>query len=108
MDNASGRGALCAALLGRIGRASRRYDLSQARAEHPRRGSGSVGVFEVALRDQRAESDGVQGAELTTYETALNDYPNRNGRFMLNDSMTANNAIGDAPDLLSLRAQIAF
>lgn len=86
----------------------RRYDLGQGRTKNPRPGAGSVGAFEVALRYQRAENEGVQGAELTTYDAALNYYPNRNVRFMLNYSMAENDANGDEPDLLSLRAQIAF
>jgi len=90
------------------GGSPRRYDLGQGRTENPRPGAGSVGAFEVALRYQRADNEGVQGAELTTYDTALNYYPNRNVRFMLNYSMAENDADGDAPNLLSLRAQIAF
>lgn len=90
------------------GGAPRQYDLGQGRTKNPRPGAGSIGAFEVALRYQYAENEGVAGAELTTYDAALNYYPNRNVRFMLNYSMAENDTNGDEPDLLSLRAQFAF
>ncbi|WP_421717438.1 OprO/OprP family phosphate-selective porin [Algiphilus sp.] len=90
------------------GGSPRRYDLGEGRTKNLRPSTGSIGAFEVALRYQFAENEAVPGAELTTVDTALNYYPNRNVRFMLNYSMAENALSGDEPNLLSFRAQVAF
>jgi phosphate-selective porin OprO/OprP len=86
----------------------RLYDLGKGRMRKPRPEGGSIGAFELAARYQYAERENVPGAELTTIDLGLNYYPNNNVRFMLNYSMAEDELAGDEPDLLSLRAQVAF
>lgn len=90
------------------GGSPRRYDIGQGRMKNPRPAGGAIGALELAARYQYAERENVPGAELTTIDFGLNYYPNNNVRFMLNYSMAENDANGDEPDLLSLRAQLAF
>lgn len=86
----------------------RLYDIGKGRMRKPRPDGGSIGAFELAARYQYAERENVPGAELTTIDFGLNYYPNNNVRFMLNYSMAEDELAGDEPDLLSLRAQLAF
>ena len=74
----------------------------------PRPDGGSIGAFELVARYQYAERENVPGAELTTMDFGVNYYPNNNVRFMLNYSIAEDELAGDEPDLLSLRAQLAF
>lgn len=86
----------------------RRYDVGSGRMRKPQPDGGSIGAFELVARYQYAERDNVPGAELTTIDFGVNYYPNNNVRFMLNYSMAEDDLAGDEPDLLSLRAQLAF
>jgi phosphate-selective porin OprO/OprP len=88
--------------------APRLYDVGQGRMRKPRPDGGSIGAFELVARYQYAERENVPGAELTTMDFGVNYYPNNNVRFMLNYSMAEDELVGDEPDLLSLRAQLAF
>ena len=85
----------------------RRYDPLAGRMRNPRSGGG-LGAFELALRWQHAERDDVPGAELQTVDAGVNYYVNDNVRFMLNYTTADNDSNGDAPELVSLRAQLSF